>query len=64
MSELKNVEIQETENGYMVFLPAREVVGVLTAYPNDTEIWSFETFEALVEFLKGAISKFHREDKL
>jgi hypothetical protein len=60
MSELKNVEIQETENGYIVFSPAREVVGVLTAYPNDTEIWSFETFEALVEFLKGTISKFER----
>ena len=60
MSELKNVEIQETENGYIVFSPATRPG---TAYPSGSDTWVFETFEALVDFLKGAISKFEREEE-
>ena len=61
MSEksLTSIEINQTENGYLVFWPPREP-GVVKIMGHD--MWVFETFDALVNFLKGTISHVHREE--
>ena len=58
-SEVKTIEIMEIENGYIVFDPSRDM---RTAHETGKNTWAFETFDSLVDFLKGSISKVHREN--